>query len=393
MHIHLLIVSEQTLANLIPLRIEAADSVYLFSSKDMAENANHLAHLINQHCPNTRTEIRSDMPNANLNQIQDFLLEHAAQIQAEHPDAHFTINTTGGNKLMSMGLVEVWRNDAHKMIYTDTQHRRIEVLPSPKNHHPEPILMGNQLDVPLYLAAQKINYKGALSDLADWRTRIATRKSICKEMAHKISELTGLMSDFNRMTHHALATEYVNGKKTEVIVQAQQTLSVHPFGAALVLMNMLLTAGLITWQRGDKTVTFSDIDSVRFLSGGWLEEYAYHILHDEKLFDVRMSVNVANKQSKNEFDVLACNHNQLLFIECKTLHFNAENDNEIAYKVDSLGQDARGLFGQTWLLSARKPTQILLDRTAHARIKLIGPEQLPKLREIVREWQANKSKH
>lgn len=391
MHIQLLIVSEQTLANFIPLRIETADLVYLFSSKNMAANATHLAHLIAQHCPNTRTEICSDMPDANLNQIQDFLLEHAARIQAEHPDAHFTVNTTGGNKLMSMGLVEVWRNDAHKMIYTDTQHRRIEVLPSPKNHHPEPILMGNQLDVPVYLTAQKINYKGALSDLADWQTRIAARKSICKEMGQKIGELTALMSDFNRITRHALATEYVNGKKTEVLVQAQQTLSAHPFGEALVLMKMLVSAELISWQRGDKTVTFTNLDSVRFLSGGWLEEYAYHILHDEKLFDVRMSVNVANKQSKNEFDVLACHHNQLLFIECKTLRFNAENDNEIAYKVDSLGQDARGLFGQTWLLSARKPTQILLDRTAHARIKLIGPDQLPKLREIVREWQAGKA--
>lgn len=388
MHIHLLIVSEQTLANFIPLRIEAADFVYLYSSRDMAENARHLDHLITRHCPNTRTEICHDMPDANLNHIQNFLLEHAARIQAEHPAAHFTVNTTGGNKLMAMGLIEIWRSEAHKMIYTDTQHRRIEVLPSPNNRTPKPLSMGNQLDVPLYLAAQKITYRGALSDHADWHTRIAARKSICKEMGRNVAELTALFSDFNRMAHLAMGTKPVSDQAAAALAQTQQMLSAHPYGAALTLMNKLQTAGLIHWQRGDKSLTFGDLDSLRFLSGGWLEEYAYHILHDEKLHDVRMSVNVAGKHSKNEFDVLACHYNQLLFIECKTLRFNAENDNEIAYKVDSLGQDARGLFGQTWLLSARKPTQILLDRTAKARIKLIGPEELPKLRDIVREWQA-----
>lgn len=388
MRIHLLIVSEQTLANFIPLRIEAANFVYLFSSKNMAANATHLANLITRHCPATRSEICHGMPDANLNHIQDFLLEHAARIQAEHPAAHYTVNTTGGNKLMAMGLVEVWRNDAHQMIYTDTQHRRIEVLPSSSNRKPAPLAMGNQLDIPLYLAAQKINYQGALSDREDWHARIAGRKSICKEMGHKIAELTALIRDFNRMARLAIETVHVESKKTEVLAQAQQTLSAHPYGAALGLMEKLLATGLISWQRGDKTLAFADLDSARFLSGGWLEEYAYHILHDEKLFDVRMSVNVANNQIRNEFDVLACDHNQLLFIECKTLRFTNENDNEIAYKVDSLGQDARGLFGQTWLLSARKPTQILLDRTAQARIKLIGPDQLPKLRDIVREWHA-----
>ena len=46
--------------------------------------------------------------------------------------------------------------------------------------------------------------------------------------------------------------------------------------------------------------------------------------------------------------------NQLLVIECKTLRFReGENDNEIAYRIDSLGKAARGLFGETWLLSAR----------------------------------------
>ncbi len=84
--------------------------------------------------------------------------------------------------------------------------------------------------------------------------------------------------------------------------------------------------------------------------------------------------------------MLACHLNQLLFIECKTLRYTNESDNDIAYKVGSLGQDVRGLFGQTWLLSARKPTDTLKARATKARIRIIGPDELPKLRDIVMEW-------
>jgi len=88
----------------------------------------------------------------------------------------------------------------------------------------------------------------------------------------------------------------------------------------------------------------------------------------------------------NEFDVLACHMNQMLHIECKTLRYRGENDNEIAYKLDSLGDDVRGLFGHTWLLSAREPTEVLIARARRARIRLVPPAELQHLRDLVREW-------
>jgi hypothetical protein len=48
----------------------------------------------------------------------------------------------------------------------------------------------------------------------------------------------------------------------------------------------------------------------------------------------------------------------------------------------------RGLFGDTWLLSARKPSDVLTERVRRARIRLIGPEDLAHLREIVHAWLA-----
>jgi Card1-like, endonuclease domain len=73
-------------------------------------------------------------------------------------------------------------------------------------------------------------------------------------------------------------------------------------------------------------------------------------------------------------------------MECKTLRHREENDNDLTYKVDSLGQDARGLFGETWLLTAREPSDVLRERARQGRITLLGPTELPRLRERVRMW-------
>jgi len=67
-----------------------------------------------------------------------------------------------------------------------------------------------------------------------------------------------------------------------------------------------------------------------------------------------------------------------------------ESDSQIAYKIDSLGRQARGLFGETWLLSAREPIDRLLDRARRARIRIVGPAELPRLRSAVGLWMKQK---
>jgi hypothetical protein len=153
----------------------------------------------------------------------------------------------------------------------------------------------------------------------------------------------------------------------------------------------LTKAGLMSWEPGDREFAFSTAEGARFIRGGWLEEYAWHIVRDARAFDARLGVEgvwLDTKKTTNEFDVLACHINQLLLIECKTLQYRAENENEIAYKLDSLSQDVRGLFGDTWLLSARQPSDVLTERARQARIRLIGPGDLAHLRESVLAWLA-----
>ncbi len=303
-------------------------------------------------------------------------------------DAEIILNATGGNKLMSIAFVEVFRGIATRILYTDTAHRRIEYLPSEADP-PAPSPMPNVLDVPGYLRAQGFHFQQAVSDDPTWQQQVAVRKAASKYLGKKIGEprLQQFVGALNAMADKAL--EHVPGTHSERLAAPVQSFTGAPRGIWADAMDHLAQVGILDWTPASEYFRFADVDAARFARGGWLEEYAYHVVHDADIHDTRLGVSGVwdNEQTMaNELDVLACHLNQLLLIECKTLRLHEQNDNEIAYKLDSLGEDVRGLFGSTWLLSAREPTETLVARARRARIRLVGPADLQDLRRLVREW-------
>lgn len=381
MNIHVCLVSDQILANLIPALMERPDKVVLACSADMARKKldRRLKKLLESE--GIAVEIHPDAPDAGLALIQKFARELAGKLEAAHPDAHLVLNTTGGTKLMALGFVEVFRGIAQRILYTDTAHRCIETLPDSQGYAPTP--MTNVLDVAQYLAAQGIRSGRATSDDPDWRARAAQRKPAAKYLARHAEKLDAFFGNLNRLADLAF-------NQTDRLCEPRQSFDTIPRGPWADALRQLASAGLLGWSEGSAEIIFIDEERTRFLRGGWLEEFAWHTLCDEGVFDARLGMEVSadgTSNTKNEFDVLATHLNQLLFIECKTLRFKPnENDNELAYKLDSLGKATRGLFGKTWLLTARAPTDTLRERLDNASIRLIGPAELPKLRDAVRAW-------
>lgn len=387
MKIHIAMVSEQTLANLIPALMDRPDKLVLVCTEGMAKRGldRRLATLLQREA--IAVEIKPNAPDVGFKQIQDYALELAGEIEGMHPGAETTLNATGATKLMALGFVDVFRGLASRILYTDTAHRRIEFLPDANGKVIDPQPMTDVLDVPIYLAAQGFRFGSAVSDDMEWRQRAANRKATCKYLGRHAAEIQDFIGVINALANQAL--EKIPGTDEERLSKPRQPLRQAPWGEWAKALGELARAGLIDWRDGQAEIEFPDVEAARFLRGGWLEEYAWHIVKDERAFDTRMGVKGtwgATQTSTNEFDVLACHGNQLLFIECKTLRFHEGNDNDLAYKVDSLSQDARGLFGETWLLAAREPTPVLTARAAQARIRIIGPQQLPGLRGIVQQW-------
>lgn len=68
-------------------------------------------------------------------------------------------------------------------------------------------------------------------------------------------------------------------------------------------------------MKGKTTIEFCDLASAQFVRGGWLEEYVWHTVKDAGVRDARMGIKgiwQESRNSRNEFDVLACEHNQAL---------------------------------------------------------------------------------
>lgn len=387
MKIQIVIVSEQSLANLIPALMDRPDKVYLVCSEEMAKRGceKRLAALLKREA--IAVEIKNDVPDVGLKRIHEFALDLVTEINEANPGAEIVLNATGGTKLMAMGFVDMLRGEVNRIIYTDTAHRRIETLPDRKTPATDPEPMRDVLNVPKYLAAQGFRFSSAVSDDPDWREQAAARKAACKYLGRNSSSIQTFIGAINALADKAL--EKVPGMDEERLRAPRQSFQNKPLGEWAKALAELAKARLIDWRDGEVEIEFADVAAAQFLRGGWLEEYAWHIVKDEQVCDTRMSVKGTwenTQKSGNEFDVLACHGNQLLFIECKTLRFHDGNDSDIAYKVDSLSQDARGLFGETWLLSARTPSDTLCERARQARFELIGPADLPRLRERVQTW-------
>ncbi len=388
MNIHVCIVSDQILPNLIPVLMERPDKVWLASSREMS--ARKLDQRLKKQLEreSIAVEVLGDAPDAGMGAIREYALILATAIEAAHPGVEITLNATGGNKLMAMGFVEVFRGIARSVIYTDTFHRCIERLPSADGTVRPPAPMTEVLDVPRYLSAQGLAAGRIASDEGGWAQSVADRKGAAKYLGREAHRLGPFIGNVNRLASQALVRDRESQK--ENLAAPRQELNTVPVGVWATAMAELAEAKVLGWERGSREIIFIDIPRTQFLRGGWLEEYAFHTVRDEAPHDVRMGVTVAMEgagSSANEFDVLATHGNQLLFIECKTLRFNPdENDNELAYKLDSLGRQARGLFGETWLLSARDPTPALLERARANRFRIIGPAELRNLRDLVRRW-------
>lgn len=383
MKIHVCLVSDQILANLIPALMERPDRVILVASAKMLQRKQdeRLLQALAEH--GLVAEMIDEAPDVSLPDIRRYAAALVAALQEGMPGAAITLNATGGTKLMMLGFVEVSRLHGLRMIYADTAHHRIEEIATG-----EKIAMTDVLDVPGYLAAQGMRFDHADSDNSARQRIIEQRATLTRYIGGHILDLQAGINILNGIIYNAI--ERNPATREDRLVRADFDLRNGAWGDFAKLLSRCDELGLVEWMRGAKAGRIVDLDAARYLSGGWLEEYAWLSTSDCRPFDVRMGVHRAGQDDDelNEFDLLAVHANQLLFVECKTANYQRQigQANQTAYKVDSLSRQARGLFGETWLLSAIAPPQELLDRCRDARIRLIGPDKLPVIGELIQSW-------
>ncbi len=387
MRVYVAVLSGQLLPNIIPILMNPPEQVMAIVSEGMQKAGKDqiFSDLLKQKgIPVTSIY---DAPVVGYPDIREFAWKTAEQITQAYPDADIALNATGGTKLMTLAMVDAFRSVTSRIEYTDTGRRVIEIIPTNQNASYVSEVMTQVLDIPTYLATQGFRYLRAVSDAPDWLDAAALRKSVTKHLAQHVVELGGFIGVMNALAGKALSSD---GAELAQPTQKLDASKPVPHGSWKQTLELLQKSDLIQWSAEDPyTITFPDVQAARFASGGWLEEYVWHTLRDDQLYDVRLGVEGTWKRSgdsRNEFDVLATHFNAMLYVECKTGFRSEENDSDLSYKTDSLGHGIRGLFGRTWVVSARKPSKNLLQRAELFGFQVIHPKEIPHLRHQVQQW-------
>ena len=188
--VHVCLLSDQLLPNLIPVLMERPARVYLVATDEMSVRGRdtRMRRLLRREGIEVR--IRTRAPSTGIDAIRRTAHRIAQEIRSTEAGRTLALNATGGTKLLAMGFVEVFRDRLEgyplRIIYTDTEHRLIETL-VPRDRPATP--MEGVLVVRSYLAAQGMALESAMSDEEHWRSAVEARMEISRYLASNCEEL------------------------------------------------------------------------------------------------------------------------------------------------------------------------------------------------------------
>ncbi len=391
--IHICLLSDQLLPNLIPILMERPVCVYLVATPEMVKRGRDVRMRRLLRHEKIEPRIREGAPSTGIDKIRAFAEKLTHEIVKDKDSAGRTLvlNATGGTKLLSMGFVEVFR--AHlegyplRVIYTDTEHQVLETL-VPRGLDATP--MGGVLRVESYLAAQGMTFVSAMSDDLEWRSVVQERCKLTVYLANECERLGGFLGMLNGLVHGTGRQSGALASNGGELLHPEQRLNRSPRGLYREVLKRVADVGLIQWVDA-KTVRFNTVEAARYLGGHWLEEYAWLVADAAGLQDARCSATVrwelqsGPEAPTNEFDLLAVHNNRLLLVECKTGQ-QAAGEQAVATRLESLSRNAGGLFGLSLLVSARALPTTMRNRCQSLGIRLLEQGEVKRLADYVDQW-------
>lgn len=324
-HIHVCLVSEQTIPNILSTDFFKPDELLFITTVKMEalKKTDHilqaLAHIGQGFNGRSQKVVVQE----------DSLLDCKRKLDdwiSGREGAEFTVNLTGGTKIMSIAVYEYFKDYGSRMIYIPVGKNGF-LAPFPKRASKEFTQLPLRLSVSDYLAAyglKVINQKKLAANhseavqrqgLSEW---IVRNYEQIKPLLERLSEKLRKYRDERKGYH--LETTYVpqNDKEQE-------------------LFNRL---GFLFKGSGyAKQLSQSEI---MYLTGGWLEEFCYNEIAQFKgkgIDDVVIGIIPESHGRKNEFDVMFTKDNALYTVECKSLDQNDDKRAEALYKIAALQKD------------------------------------------------------
>ena len=390
--IHICLLSDQLLPNLIPILMERPARVYLVATDEMTARGRdkRMQRLLRRE--HIEVRIRGRAPSTGIDAIRQTAHKLAREIKRDETDKDLALNATGGTKLLSMGFVDVFRDQLEgyplRIIYTDTEHRVIETL-VPREVAATP--MEGVLRADSYLAAQGMVLESTASDDDRWRSAVEARKAVSEYLANNCEALGPFLGMLNKLVHGSSGQVGALTPDGRALAQPTQRLDRQPRGLWRQALTRIANADLVRWDDHNATLRFDSVDAARYLGGHWLEEYAWLVARDAGLDEVhcsatgRWELQNGPAAPTNEFDLLAVHDNRLLLIECKTGRLDT-GEQAVATRLESLGRNAGGLFGSSLLVAARELPATMKSRCRSLGIRFLERDAVKNLTGHIGQW-------
>lgn len=264
MPIHINLMSQQLIPNVIPTLSVATEKVYLVVAGDsFKENANHLKEFYHSKGIDDVELYHCDDPN-DFYSLKYKALDLYKDIQAFYPGQHVLLNATCGTKPMSLAFTMVFDDLENQCmpIYTDTLNKRVVILND--NEKLSPLPFDDVLDIEDYFHLNHFkvhNTQTSSGSIAQEREELT--KGILEHSLH-YPEAISILNKISQETNFNDKQAFINTIQLTHIPQRD-------FKAILTLAK---EDGLLT-DFDKKSVSFANPEAARYLGGGWLEELSY----------------------------------------------------------------------------------------------------------------------
>ena len=282
------------------------------------------------------------------------------------------VNITGGTKIMSIACYEVFKNKENTVLYYQPVNKPVQILNSKIPEISKNNIEAN-ISIKEYLDAYNVAYKIDNICVKDWNYNQAVLP-IVENMTNERSIYLELQNNeyFRKMLKKKGALEF-DKIDSEKLSRLQNNPTVEQ-----------LVSCSVRFGFGSDKITGKEI---KYITGGWFEEYVYQKLKTKKKLDddsIALNIRIVNSddKDKNELDVAYIEgktNPRLNIVECKSFideALQAKLLTDTLYKMQALKKDF-GLTVKSYLytMSVIKKESVL-SRAKDLDIEIIDGTKL-----------------
>jgi len=370
--VHVCLISDQPIPNLLPLLLDKpAEAIFLVSPEKTAQ-AELLKKVVQPHGIRVAIEETSAYDFDTTATCCEKLLNNGGAL---------TLNVTGGTKIAALAAFQAFYFDNRRIIYCDTEHDQILQLAPERRSTP---ISDNLIKVRDYLACYGIPRVSG----GETPAGAEKRRAHLTVLASLLIRQERLLGKFNSALERQDKKPYAD-------------ISLNELGDGGEYLSAVLTQCEIATLAGSGNLHIPSKEKIFFCKGGWLEEYVYWTIRGLGIKGLNAAMNVKVKwdgkgrqPTENEFDVLFTHRNRLHLVSCKASNpervtTSGTRATEALNEVKALKERAGGLFGKPMLVSARRLRAEDRERASKMEIKLVDAQEVLRLKEHFYSWLDN----